>query len=146
MLKFPRFLQQLNYYETLKTTIVPNRNAIFLAIAIGYSESIGSNIVYYGAHHSDRGVYPDCRKEFVDAFQIAERIANDNSSLKINAPFIDIEKSEIIKLGNELGVDFSHTWSCYVGGENHCGVCSSCRERKRAFKESGVTDPTVYIK
>ena len=133
-----------DHYETLKTTIVPNRNAIFLAIAVGYAESIGSNSVYYGAHHSDRGVYPDCRKEFVEAFQTAERIANDNNNLSIEAPFVNMDKSEIVKLGFELGVDFSSTWSCYVGKEMHCGICSSCRERKRAFKESRIKDPTIY--
>ena len=134
-----------DHYETLKATIVPNRNAIFLAIAVGYAESIGSNSIFYGAHFSDRGVYPDCRKEFVEAFQDAERVANDNMNLVIEAPFVTMDKSEIVKVGNELGVDFSQTWSCYVGGDKHCGSCSSCRERKRAFKDSGIKDSTVYI-
>ena len=100
--------------------------------------------MFFGAHFSDRGVYPDCRKEFVEAFQNSERLATDNDKLVIDAPFVDIEKSEIIKLGVELGVPFKHTWTCYKGGERHCGVCSSCRERKRAFVESGVQDPTEY--
>ncbi|MCZ6468906.1 MAG: 7-cyano-7-deazaguanine synthase QueC [Candidatus Dadabacteria bacterium] len=140
----PEVPETAEHFETLKVTIVPNRNAIFLSIAIGYAVSIGANHVFFGAHFSDRGVYPDCRKEFVEAFQNSERLATDNDKLVIDAPFVDIEKSEIIKLGVELGVPFKHTWTCYKGGERHCGVCSSCRERKRAFVESGVQDPTEY--
>jgi len=140
----PEVPETAQHFETLKATIVPNRNAIFLSIAIGYAVSIGANHVFFGAHFSDRGVYPDCRKEFVDAFQNSERLATDNPYLVIDAPFVDIEKSEIVKLGAELGVPFVDTWTCYKGGERHCGVCSSCRERKRAFVESGIVDPTEY--
>ncbi|HEX3036305.1 MAG TPA: 7-cyano-7-deazaguanine synthase QueC [Thermodesulfobacteriota bacterium] len=135
-----------SHYETLKATIVPNRNSIFLSIAIGYAVSIGANHVFFGAHHSDRGVYPDCRREFVQAFENAERLANDNPNLIILAPFVDMNKSQIVKLGAELGVPYKETWSCYKGGKIHCGVCSSCRERKRAFQEAEVPDPTEYEK
>ena len=90
---YRKSLKSLNTYETLKSTIVPNRNAIFLSVAIGYSESIrGKPGIFFGAHHSDRGVYPDCRKEFVDAFETAERLANDNPDLKISAPFVEMDK------------------------------------------------------
>jgi len=140
----PEVPETSEHYETLQTTIVPNRNAIFLSIAIGYAVSLNANYVFFGAHFSDRGVYPDCRKEFVEAFQISERLANDNPILTIDAPFVDIDKSDIVKLGSELGVPFEQTWTCYKGGEIHCGVCSSCRERKRAFIEAGVPDPTGY--
>ena len=140
----PEVPETVEHYNTLKSTIVPNRNAILLSVAIGYAGSIGAEKVYFGAHHSDRGVYPDCRKEFVDAFEIAERLANDNSKLTISAPFIDMDKSQIVALGNELGVPFKLTWTCYNGGEKHCGRCSSCKERKRSFIESGVEDPTDY--
>lgn len=140
----PEVPETTEHYETLKSTIVPNRNAIFLSLAIGYSESIKANHIFFGAHHSDRGVYPDCRKEFVEAFEIAERLANDNPELSISAPFVEMDKSEIVTLGKKLGVPFEHTWTCYVGGELHCGVCSACNERKRAFREAGVTDPTYY--
>ncbi|MER3446357.1 MAG: 7-cyano-7-deazaguanine synthase QueC [Candidatus Dadabacteria bacterium] len=143
-IEIPEVPETTKYYETLKTTIVPNRNSIFLSIAIGYAVSIGANHVFFGAHHSDRGVYPDCRHEFVDAFQYAERLANDNSLLVVSAPFVNMNKSEIIKMGIELGVPYKETWSCYRGGEIHCGVCSSCRERKRAFQEAGIWDPTEY--
>lgn len=142
--EIPEVPETAEYYETLKTTIVPNRNSIFLSIAIGYAVSIGANHVFFGAHHSDRGVYPDCRHEFVEAFQYAERLANDNSLLVVTAPFVNMNKSEIVKMGIDLGVPYKDTWSCYRGGEIHCGVCSSCRERKRAFQEAGAEDPTEY--
>lgn len=140
----PEVPETAEYYETLKTTIVPNRNSIFLSIAVGYAVSLGANYVFFGAHHSDRGVYPDCRKEFVQAFEFAERLATDNHNLVVSAPFVDMTKAQIVKLGAELGVPFKDTWSCYKGGRVHCGVCSSCRERKRAFREAGVLDPTEY--
>lgn len=134
------------HYDTLKSTVVPNRNAIFLSIAIGYAQSLGVNNVLYGAHYSDRGIYPDCRKEFVNAFEAAEKIANDNNDLRIEAPFVDMQKSQIVSLGDQLGVPLEDTWSCYAGTDLHCGACSSCRERKRAFAESKVNDPTRYLK
>jgi len=140
----PEVPETTEHYKTLKSTIVPNRNAIFLSVAIGYSESIGANQIFFGAHHSDRGVYPDCRKEFVEAFETAERLANDNPDLSISAPFVEMDKSEIVTLGESLGVPFENTWTCYVGGELHCGSCSACNERKRAFKDAGVDDPTIY--
>ena len=140
----PEVPETAEHYETLKTTIVPNRNSIFLSIAIGYAVSIKANYIFFGAHHSDRGVYPDCRREFVEAFEHAERLANDNLLLVIAAPFVNMTKSEIVKLGVELGVPYKETWSCYKGGRIHCGVCSSCRERKRAFQEAAILDPTEY--
>jgi len=132
------------HYDTLKTTIVPNRNAIFLSIAVGYAVSTGAGAVLFGAHHSDRGVYPDCRAEFVEAFQAAERLATDAPELRVEAPYAAMDKAEIVRLGAGLGVPFGLAWSCYKGGEIHCGACSSCRERKRAFAEAGVPDPTEY--
>ncbi|KRT64847.1 MAG: protein, queuosine biosynthesis protein QueC [Candidatus Dadabacteria bacterium CSP1-2] len=142
--EIPEVPETAEYYETLRATIVPNRNSIFLSIAIGYAVSIKANYIFFGAHHSDRGVYPDCRQEFVEAFEYAERLANDSTHLVISAPFVRMNKSEIVKLGAELGVPYKETWSCYKGGRIHCGVCSSCRERKRAFQEAGVVDPTEY--
>jgi len=140
----PEVPETAEHYESLQATVVPNRNAIFLSVAIGYAVSLGTENVFFGAHFSDRGVYPDCRKEFVDAFESAERLATDNPGLTVKAPFVDTDKSEIVKLGQELGVPFKETWTCYKGGALHCGTCSSCRERKRAFSESGVKDPTEY--
>ncbi len=143
-IRVPEVPETVEHYETLKRTIVPNRNSIFLSLAIAYALNIGANRVFYGAHFSDRGVYPDCRKEFVDAFMHAERLATDNLELTIEAPFVNMNKSEIVKLGTKLGVPYKIAWSCYKGGRLHCGVCSSCRERKRAFLEAEVTDPTEY--
>lgn len=131
-------------FETLKTTIVPNRNSIFLSIAIGYAVSLGIDHVLFGAHHSDRGVYPDCRKEFIESFQVSERLATGNENLEVTAPFVDLSKSRIVKIGDSLGVPFEHTWSCYAGKTVHCGKCSSCAERKKAFREAGIKDKTVY--
>ncbi|MGH7900327.1 MAG: 7-cyano-7-deazaguanine synthase QueC [Thermodesulfobacteriota bacterium] len=140
----PEVPAETPHYDTLKTTIVPNRNSIFLSIAIAYAVSVDANCVFFGAHQSDRGVYPDCRLEFIESFEHSERLANDKPDLKILAPFVEMEKSQIVKLGAELGVPYKMTWSCYRGEDIHCGVCSSCRERKRAFSQSGVHDPTVY--
>lgn len=144
--KIPEVAETAEFYETLKATIVPNRNSIFLTLAVAYAQSVGCNHIFFGAHFSDRGVYPDCRKEFVEAFQNNQILANDNKDLRIHAPFVDLDKADIVKLGHELKVPFELTWSCYKGGDLHCGVCSSCRERKRAFLESEIADPTVYDK
>ena len=140
----PEVPETAEHYDTLKATIVPNRNAIFLSIAVGYAVSRGADNVFFGAHYSDRGVYPDCREEFVESFQSTERLATANPELNVAAPFVNMEKSDIVRLGAGLGVPFIETWSCYKGGDEHCGVCSSCRERKRAFVDSGVPDPTRY--
>lgn len=142
--EIPRVSATAGNYETLSATVVPNRNAIFLSLSVAYSQSIGCDTVFYGAHHSDRGVYPDCRLEFVSTFEKAEKLATDNERLTIVAPFIDMDKSGIVRLGASLGVPFEDTWSCYVGSRKHCGTCSSCRERKRAFIEADVDDPTQY--
>ena len=141
----PEVAETEEHYESLKITIVPNRNAIILSMAVGYAVSIGATKVSFGAHYSDRGVYPDCRKEFVDAFQTAMRLGNDNDKLRVEAPFVEMTKTDVVKLGSKLGVPFQLTWSCYKGLEEQCGTCSSCRERKRAFLEAGVPDPTRYL-
>lgn len=143
-IEIPEVPETAEHYDTLKITIVPNRNAMLLSVATAYAVSIGAGLVAYAAHFSDRGVYPDCRKEFVEAFQQAMRLGNEKPELRIEAPFVEMNKSEIVKLGSALRVPYGLTWSCYKGGEKHCGVCSSCRERKRAFKEAGIRDPTEY--
>lgn len=140
----PEVSEKTMKFDTLKTTIVPNRNSIFLSLAIGYAVSQGIDNVLFGAHHSDRGVYPDCRKEFIESFQTSQRLANDNVDLNVIAPFVDKTKGEIVSTGSGLSVPFKETWSCYAGKEIHCGKCSSCIERKKAFIEAGVEDPTFY--
>jgi 7-cyano-7-deazaguanine synthase len=127
-----------------KPTVVPNRNAVFLSIAVGYAESIGADSIFYGAHHSDRGTYPDCRREFVESFQKTAKLGTGNMSLDVETPFINMTKAEIISLGNRLNVPYDLTWSCYQGKEKHCGICGSCRERKIAFANAGIKDPTIY--
>lgn len=125
--------------------IVPFRNAIFLSVAVAYAISIGANRIFYGAQGSDEQFYPDCRKKFYKAFERTARLGT-NKEIFVEAPFNDISKSDIIKLGTELGVPFNLTWSCYLNGQKHCGTCESCINRKKAFNEAGLPDPTDYNK
>ncbi len=124
--------------------IVPFRNAIFLSVAVAYAISINSKYIFYGAQGSDAQHYPDCRKEFYNSFEQTARLGT-NEELEIEAPFSNVPKSETIKLGTKLGVPFHLTWSCYLNLPKHCGTCESCINRKNAFKQSGLTDPTEYI-
>ncbi len=123
--------------------IVPFRNAIFLSIAVSYASSICANKIFYGAHGSDEPFYPDCRREFYKAYEKAARLGTD-SEITIEAPFSDRHKAGIVKIGAELGVPFNLTWSCYRNGTKHCGKCESCINRKKAFTEAGIVDPTEY--
>jgi len=123
--------------------IVPFRNAIFLSIAVAYAMSIGATRVFYGAQASDRPFYPDCRREFYKSFEQAAKLGTERN-ITVEAPFSGIPKSEIIKIGFKLGVPFDLTWSCYLNGERHCGRCESCLNRKRAFEEAKMPDPTEY--
>ncbi|MHA1239057.1 MAG: 7-cyano-7-deazaguanine synthase QueC [Candidatus Odinarchaeia archaeon] len=125
------------------TIIVPFRNAIFLSIAVAYATSIQADTVFYGAQGSDAPFYPDCRREFFKAFQKAAQLGTE-TKIKIEAPFYNLKKSDIIKLGKSLNVPYELTWSCYLNGDKHCGKCESCINRKNAFKEAGVEDPTEY--
>lgn len=131
-------------HESQKLTIVPNRNAIMLNIAIGYAVSIGAGKVFYAAHYNDRAIYPDCRWEFVESLNVSAKLANDNPRLEVVAPFIHKTKAEIVSLGRELGVPFEDTWSCYKGGDKACGVCGTCRERIEAFQMNNLRDPVEY--
>jgi 7-cyano-7-deazaguanine synthase len=123
--------------------IVPFRNAIFLSVAVSYAASIGANKIFYGAQGSDEPFYPDCRREFYQAFEKAARLGTCEE-INIEAPFSDKKKAELMKIGAELGVPFELTWSCYLDGAKHCGKCESCVNRKRAFTEACVSDPTEY--
>jgi 7-cyano-7-deazaguanine synthase len=130
------------HYEDLsmKRTVVPFRNGILLSIAAGYAESVGAEILAYGAHAGDHAIYPDCRKQFVDAMMVAVRVGT-YITLTLQAPFVNMTKREVGLLGKDLGVDFSMTYSCYKGGEFHCGRCGTCTERKEALEGF---DPTIY--
>ena len=129
--------------ESMKATVVPNRNMILLSIATGWAMSTGASSVSYAAHSGDRAIYPDCREEFADAMNGVMEIAGWDK-VSLNRPFSSLTKADIVKLGDELGVPFEQTWSCYKGGQVHCGVCGTCVERREAFQLAGVTDPTIY--
>lgn len=135
------------YYtdENMKSTVVPFRNGILLSIAAGFAESRGASHVAYGAHAGDHYIYPDCRPEFYFRMAGAIRLGTE-SAIELYAPFIDMKKDLIVSLGARLGVPFEKTWTCYKGGELHCGRCGSCVERKEAFVKAGIKDPTKYMK
>jgi 7-cyano-7-deazaguanine synthase len=129
--------------ESMKQTVVPFRNGIMLAIATGYAESIEAEGVVIAAHSGDHAIYPDCREAFMQAMgQAMEQ--GTYANIRLLRPFIAMDKTAIARRGAELGVDFSETWSCYKGGEIHCGVCGTCVERREAFLLAGLPDPTVY--
>ena len=124
--------------------IVPFRNAIFLSVAVAYAASICANKIFYGAHGSDAAFYPDCREEFYKSMEQTAKLGTE-MNIEIKAPFSGIPKSELITIGASLAVPFQLTWSCYLDGEKHCGKCESCVNRKNAFKEASVADPTEYV-
>ncbi len=123
--------------------IVPFRNAIFLSTAVAYAVAVGANTIFYGAQGSDEPFYPDCRREFYEAFEKAAQLGTCEEII-IQAPFSGKRKSDLFKDGAELGVPFELTWSCYRDRVKHCGKCESCNNRKKAFKEASITDPTKY--
>ena len=135
-------------WDTMKITVVPNRNAIMLAVATGIAVSWGANYVATGVHAGDHRIYPDCRPVFIDAMADAMRLGTEEFSepdFTIIAPFVNLTKANIASIGDQAGVDFAKTWSCYKGGEIHCGTCGTCYERREALSLAGVVDPTVYI-
>lgn len=133
------------HYEAanMKQTVVPFRNAIMLAVATGLAESRGAEGLVIAAHGGDHAIYPDCREEFMRAMGDAMRLGT-YAEVKLLRPFIAMTKAEIAAAGAKLGVDFGRTWSCYKGGDVHCGKCGTCVERREAFELAGISDPTVY--
>lgn len=129
--------------ETMKRTVVPFRNGILLSVAAGFAESHGAEGLLIAAHAGDHAIYPDCREKFMEAMAAAIRLGT-YAEIELLRPFIDCRKEDIARRGAELGVDFSRTWSCYKGGEIHCGRCGTCVERREAFRLAGVDDPTDY--
>lgn len=130
--------------ENMRSTVVPFRNGIMLSIAAGLAESNNLKYVMMANHGGDHSIYPDCRPEFVDAMDKA--IKNGTyEEVRLQAPYTKLTKAEIALRGKELGIDYSETWSCYKGGEKHCGECGTCRERKEAFSSIGMEDPTEYL-
>lgn len=129
--------------ENMRSTVVPFRNGIMLAVAAGLAESRGLRSVMLANHSGDHAIYPDCRPGFVNAMSKAIE-EGTYERLKIFAPYTDLTKAEIIRRGTQAGIDYADTYSCYRGGEHHCGTCGTCRERHEAFILAGVTDPTTY--
>ena len=129
--------------ESMKSTVVPNRNMILLALAGGHALSIGFDTIAYAAHAGDHTIYPDCRPEFADAMNKALGLADWND-LNLHRPYVEMTKSDLVSLGEELNAPLQLTWSCYAGGEIHCGKCGTCVERKEAFALANIPDPTKY--
>lgn len=129
--------------ESMKQTVVPFRNGIMLAIATGYAESIGAEAVVIAAHSGDHAIYPDCREPFMQSMAAAME-QGTYAGIRLLRPFIAMDKAAIASHGAGLGVDFSETWSCYKGGDIHCGTCGTCVERREAFQLAGLPDPTTY--
>lgn len=129
--------------DNMKSTVVPFRNGIMLSIAIGIAESNNLDQVFIANHGGDHTIYPDCRPEFINAIDAAATAGTYNN-VKVVAPYTKITKSDIARIGKKLGIDYTETWSCYKGGEVHCGKCGTCVERKEALAESGIEDKTIY--
>jgi 7-cyano-7-deazaguanine synthase len=133
------------HYEesTMRQTVVPFRNGIMLSIAAGFAESEGAQGLVIAAHSGDHAIYPDCREDFMRSMGDAIRLGT-YARVEVIRPFIRMNKAEIARRGQELGVDFARTWSCYRGEEIHCGRCGTCVERREAFILAGMKDPTLY--
>tara|TARA_R110000824_G_scaffold15525_2_gene65201 strand:+ start:258 stop:935 length:678 start_codon:yes stop_codon:yes gene_type:complete len=130
--------------DSMKATVVSNRNSIMLNIAAGIARSRGLDTIATAVHAGDHAVYPDCRPEFIESLQQTLRIAMDMPDFKVFAPYLNISKADIATLGAVIGVPYHLSWSCYEGGEIHCGKCGTCVERKEAFSDSLVHDHTRY--
>lgn len=129
--------------DSMKATVVPNRNMILLSLATGYAVTVGAGAVWFGAHGGDHAIYPDCRPEFVQKMDAVCRVAN-YEPVGIEAPFMAMDKGQILAEGLRLGLDYSQTWTCYNGRQQACGRCGSCVERLEAFAANGVPDPLDY--
>ncbi|MDR1497488.1 MAG: 7-cyano-7-deazaguanine synthase QueC [Puniceicoccales bacterium] len=129
--------------ERMKVTVVPGRNLVFLSIGTAWAIAEGADTLAYGAHGGDHVIYPDCRSEFTAA--LAPAIAlSDWRAVRLEHPFVNMTKTDIVRLGTAIGAPMHLSWSCYKGGALHCGRCATCVERKEAFANSGNPDPTHY--
>lgn len=129
--------------SNMRSTVVPFRNGIMLSVACGLAESRHLDRVLIANHGGDHAIYPDCRPEFVRAMDEAMRVGT-YKGVRIAAPYTHLTKADIVRRGAALGLDYQKTYSCYRGGEFHCGRCGTCCERRLAFKNAGITDPTNY--
>lgn len=137
--------------DGIPVTYVPARNTIFLSIALGWAEVLGARKIFIGVNAVDYSGYPDCRPEYIESFEVMANLATkagvEGNSVEIKAPLILLSKAEIVSMGMALGVDYSQTVSCYQATSEGfaCGVCDSCRLRKKGFEDVGVADPTRYV-
>ena len=129
--------------ENMKSTVVPFRNGIMLSIAVGMAESRSLQYVMMANHGGDHAIYPDCRAEFVNAFDKAS-FAGTYNGVHLLSPYNGLSKGEIALRGKHLNINYAETWSCYKGREKHCGHCGTCMERKEALVQAGIEDPTEY--
>jgi 7-cyano-7-deazaguanine synthase len=130
--------------ENMKQTVVPNRNMVMLALAVGYAVAHGVPYVAYAAHAGDHAIYPDCREPFLQAFNKAVEVGNWGKPVTVVAPYLHLDKTGILRIGFELGLNYVDTWTCYRGGTKACGKCGACQERLEAFKNIGKVDPLEY--
>src|SRR5437764_7371504 len=133
--------------STMAITVVPNRNAMMLSVAYAVAVAEQAKVVAIGVHAGDHFIYPDCRPEFIASYDTMQRIAIEgfgDPHLRLEAPFMYLGKHQIVQFGTVLQVPYADTWSCYKGGERHCGTCGTCYERKEAFELAGIPDPTEY--
>ena len=144
LLETPDDIPEGNYDdENMKATVVPFRNGIMLSIACGIAESNNLQRVMIANHAGDHTIYPDCRQDFIDSMSMAMKCGT-YEGIEIFAPYTLLSKSDIARRGKDLGVDYAMTYSCYKGGEKHCGKCGTCRERIEALHDAGIDDPTLY--
>ena len=134
--------------DNMKTTVVPGRNMVMLALAASYAESMcgekDSAVIYYGAHSGDHTIYPDCRPDFIKPMIQAVSASSDRR-VSMRAPFMDIDKTGILRRGLSLDLDYTNTWSCYEGGDRPCGKCGACQERAEAVALNNAVDPTIPV-
>ncbi len=129
--------------ENMKSTVVPFRNGIMLSVVVGIAESNGLKYVMMANHGGDHTIYPDCTPQFVDAFDKAAA-AGTFVKVRLRSPYTNITKGDVARRGKTLGINYAETWSCYKGGDKHCGKCGTCVERKEALAEAGIVDQTEY--
>jgi 7-cyano-7-deazaguanine synthase len=136
--------------DEIPVTYVPARNTIFLSLALGWAEAAGASDLYIGVNALDYSGYPDCRPEFIDAFErlaaLATKAGDEGRRFRIATPLLHLTKADIVREADRLGLDAGLSWSCYdpAPGGRHCGLCDSCRLRAKGFEESGIADPTLY--
>ncbi|MDA7602008.1 7-cyano-7-deazaguanine synthase QueC [Gammaproteobacteria bacterium] len=129
--------------DSMKSTVVPNRNMILISLALGYAVTKKAEEVWFGAHAGDHAIYPDCRPEFVEKMDAVARIAN-YSPIAVKAPYIAMSKTEILAIGLNMQLDYGLTWTCYEGKELACGSCGACHERLESFAANNIIDPIKY--